>query len=374
MPAPLGPMTPDDAAGRQLERQVVDEQAIAERLLQPLELDDVLAQPFRHRDDDLGDRGHALLALGDEILVALDAGLRLRLAGLGRGGDPLAFLLQGALARLVLAAFLQQALLLLLQPGRVVALVGDAAAAVEFEDPARDVVEEVAVMGHDEDGARVGAQVTFEPRHGLGIEMVGGLVEEQHLGLLEQELAQRHAAALAARQAVDVGILGRAAERVHRLVDLGVEVPQVLRLDLVLQGRHLVGGLVRIVHGEFVVPVEDRLLLGDAEHDVAAHAERRLEMRLLRQVADPGALGHEALAGEVGVDARHDAQQRRLARAVDAQHADLGGRIERQVDVVQHLLAAGVGLGQALHVIDELIGCHGRWAVARVRIRGWRDR
>ena len=84
-----------------------------------------------------------------------------------------------------------------------------------------------------------------------------------------------------------------------------------------------------------------------------------VERRLLREIADPRALGDEALADEFGVDARHDAQQRRLARAVDAEHADLGVGVEGEVDVLQHLLAARPGLGQALHVIDELARGHG---------------
>ena len=66
-----------------------------------------------------------------------------------------------------------------------------------------------------------------------------------------------------------------------------------------------------------------------------------IELRLLLQVADAGAFGDPALAGEFLVDAGHDAQQRRLAGAVDAEHADLGVRVERQMDVIQHLLAGG---------------------------------
>ena len=46
-------------------------------------------------------------------------------------------------------------------------------------------------------------------------------------------------------------------QRVHGLLDLGIEVPEVLGLDLVLETGHLVRRLVRIVHGEFVVAVED---------------------------------------------------------------------------------------------------------------------
>jgi hypothetical protein len=52
---------------------------------------------------------------------------------------------------LVLARLLFQPLGLLLQPAGIIALVGDAAAAVEFEDPAGDVVEEIAVVGDDQE-------------------------------------------------------------------------------------------------------------------------------------------------------------------------------------------------------------------------------
>ena len=246
-----------------------------------LGVDHVGAEPLGDRDDDLR-RGRALLArLGDEILVALDARLRLRLPRLGRGAHPFLLALDGALARLLLAALLGEALLLLLEPGRVVALVGDAAAAIELEDPARHVVEEVAVVGDDQDGARIVAQMPFEPGRGLGVEMVGGLVEKQQLGLLEQQLAQGDAAALAARQLVDGRIVRRAAQRVHGLIDLGIEIPQALGLDLVLETRHLVRGLLGIVHGELVVAVEDRLARRDAVHDVLAHGLGRIELRLL---------------------------------------------------------------------------------------------
>ena len=37
------------------------------------------------------------------------------------------------------------------------------AATVELKDPARDVVEEVAVVGHDQDGAGIVAQMSFQP-------------------------------------------------------------------------------------------------------------------------------------------------------------------------------------------------------------------
>ena len=60
-------------------------------------------------------------------------------------------------------AFLRQPLLLLRQPFGVIALVGNALAAVELENPGGHVVEEVAVMGDDQDGARIVAQMAFQP-------------------------------------------------------------------------------------------------------------------------------------------------------------------------------------------------------------------
>jgi hypothetical protein len=74
-----------------------------------------------------------------------------------------------------------------------------------------------------------------------------------------------------------VGVVGRAAQRLHGDVDAGVEVPQVLRVDEVLEARHLVRGLVGVVHGELVVAVEDGLLGLHALHDVAADVELLVE-------------------------------------------------------------------------------------------------
>jgi len=147
LPAPFGPIHADDAAGRQLEGEIVDQQIAAKTLLQAFEIDDVVTEPLRDRDDDLRGRGLPLARLLEQVVIALVARLGFRLAGFGRGRDPFLFARKRTLARFVLAAFLGQTLLLLYQPGRIVALVGDALAAIEFEDPAGDVVEESSGHG-----------------------------------------------------------------------------------------------------------------------------------------------------------------------------------------------------------------------------------
>src|SRR5271166_736187 len=215
----------DDAAGRQLERELVDQEPLAVALRQIDKVDDVLAEPLGHGNDDLRGGRRLLGLLLDEFVVSGDARLGLGLAGLGGGRYPLALLGKSPLARYVLPALLLEALLLLFEPGRIIALIRNAAAAIELEYPAGHVVEEVAVVGDDEDRARVGAQMAFEPVDRFGVEMVGRLVEQQQVRLFQQQSAERDAAPLAARKRADVGIVRRAAERVHRLLDLTVEIP-----------------------------------------------------------------------------------------------------------------------------------------------------
>ena len=55
-------------------------------------------------------------------------------------------------------------------------------------------------MGDGDDRALVLLEVLLEPGDGLGVEVVGGLVEEQEIGALQEHAAQGDAALLAAGQ------------------------------------------------------------------------------------------------------------------------------------------------------------------------------
>ena len=66
-------------------------------------------------------------------------------------------------------------------------------------------------------------------------------------------------------------------------------------------------------------------------------------------------LGQPRIAEVFGVDAGHDPEERALAGAVRAEHADLGARVEREVDPLQDLaLRAGRDLLEIAHGEDEL--------------------
>src|SRR5690606_33601732 len=102
----------------------------------------------------------------------------------------------------------------------------------ELEDPLGDVVEEVAVVRNRDDRPLELREILLEPRDRLGVQVVGRLVEQQHVRLLEENATKRDPASLTAGKRLDGGVIGREPERVHRDVDLPVQLPEALRLDL----------------------------------------------------------------------------------------------------------------------------------------------
>jgi hypothetical protein len=78
------------------------------------------------------------------------------------------------------------------------------AAAVELEGAGGDAVEDVAVVGDEQQPAAVLGQAGLEPGDGVDVEVVGGLVEHEQVGLGQEGTGQGHPLGLAARQRGDV--------------------------------------------------------------------------------------------------------------------------------------------------------------------------
>ena len=154
------------------------------------------------------------------------------------------------------------------------------------------------------------------------IERRGRLVEHQHRRVREQAERDVDALAVAAREAVHplVGALPQAGLLEHR-------PHRAARIRDALQARE--------------------------ELEVLAHREPRVDRGLLGNPADPRACtaplapdAHGARARRL--DAREDREQRRLARAVGADHRDELARVRLEVDAAQGL-ALAVALGDAPH-------------------------
>ena len=90
--------------------------------------------------------------------------------------------------------------------------------------------------------------------------------------------------------------------------------------------------------------------------DIAPHILVRVQLRLLGQIAHLYPRLGAGLAEDVRVQPRHDFQQGRFARAVQAQHADLGAGEEGQRNVLENGALRGDDLAHPFHRIYIL--CH----------------
>ncbi len=295
--------------------------------------------------------------------------LGFRLASLGVLPHPFQFLFHRLHVRVDLLVLGLQPRFLLLQPARVVALPRDAVAAVEFEYPFGGVVEEVAIVGDRDHGAGEAHEELFQPFHRFGVEVVGRFVQQQHVGFLQQQLAQRDAALLAAGEVLDVRIPRRQAQRVGGDLELVFGVgagcgdhgfePRLFGGERVevgilfgIGGIHLVEFLLRGEH------------FAEALLHFLAHGVVGIELRFLRQVADGdvGLVLH--LAVVFLVHAGHDAQHGGLARAVQAEQADLGAGEETQRDILDDLALRRNDLAHAEHrhyILGHLGSVMGFW-------------
>ncbi|CDA37055.1 putative ATP-binding component of ABC transporter [Collinsella sp. CAG:166] len=142
-----------------------------------------------------------LVALGqdDELLLDL-LDLADTLLGLGGLGGLVAELIDedlhvGDVALLggTLGAHLLKVVLALLEVAAVVAGVGGHAAVLERGDVVDAGVHEGAVVADDEDGAVVAGDKAAQPLDTLEIQVVGGLVQEQQVGVAQEKLGERDA-------------------------------------------------------------------------------------------------------------------------------------------------------------------------------------
>jgi len=167
-----------------------------------------------------------------------------------------------------------------LEVGGIPAVVEMDMSPVQFDHAGGEPVEEVAVVGHQDQAAPERLQPVLKPGHRAEVEVVGGLVEDQEFRRLGQHPGQRHPLGLAARQLGHVGAGGGAHAQP-------------------LQG------------GPGLPSLPDRL----------GH-RARWEVGALIEEADPGTPTPPDLSAVGRVDPTDDPQQGGFAGAVDAHHAD----------------------------------------------------
>ena len=104
------------------------------------------------------------------------------------------FFLRKQLVRLgVDDGFLCELFFLLRHVGGEVAGVRTQLSTIELHDASGNAIKERAVVGDGDETALEVDQQIFEPGDGVEIQVVGRLIEQQHIGLGDQRLGQRHA-------------------------------------------------------------------------------------------------------------------------------------------------------------------------------------
>ena len=347
LPTPFGPMMPTmPLRGSENDRLSISTRS-SKPLVRSLRLDDRVAQARARRDLDLLEVELAgLLRLGGHLLVALEPGPRLGLPGLGVGAHPLQLLGEPLLQLDVLAALRRRAARPS-SPGTSSSCPRSgyarprSSSRIHSATLSRKYRSWVIAMTVPAYLARCcSSHCTLSASRWLV-----GSSSSSRSGCSQQQLAQRHPAALTTGELGDVGVRRRAAQRVHRQLELGVDVPRVGVVELLLELAHLLHQLVGVVGrhllGDLVEPLQLRLGLGDRLLDVAEDGLRVVERRLLGEHAD-GVAGHQpglAVARRCRCPAMI-LQQARLTGAVGTDHTDLGAGQEAERHVVEHDLVA----------------------------------
>ncbi len=363
------PVCADDAhdgPGGNVEGEVLHEKAVPVSLLQAVGPDHRLAQTRPLGDEDLRRPDLLPLVGTQEVLVGVDPGLPLGMPGPRRHAHPLQLPLQSPLPGALLLLLNPEPLPLLLQPGGVVALPWNPPPPVQLQDPLGHVVQEVAIVGDGHHGPRVLGQVPLQPGHGLGIQVVRGLVQQQHVRSFQEHPAEGHPPPFPSGQGRHVRISRRKAEGVHGHLQLPVQVPGVGGLNAVLEvslllheGVHLlVGAHLGEGHAHGLEADQELPDLPHRQLHVPLHVQVGIQLRLLGQVPDARPLRRPGFPEDVLVQSGHDSQEGALSRAVRPHDPDLRPGEEGKADVLQDLPLRRDDLGQPVHVVDELLLGH----------------
>ena len=200
-------------------------------------------------------------------------------------------------------------------------------------------------MRDDDEGSLVPVEEALEALQPVEVEVVRGLVEQQHVEAREQDRRQRRSCVLAAgepgRRPVEVDDQPelRAHHARTRLEVAAAEGEEPLQRERVaiLGALALGDGRRRFVQ----LPLRS----GDAGA-AGEGVEQRLAFApppLLRQVPRGQPLGRTRdRSGVRRLEAGEDPEQRRLADAVGADDAEPGVRADRERDLIENLLGAEV--------------------------------
>ena len=200
-------------AVRDAEADAANDLAAAQRDADIFKLDQALGLAIGGGELDASRRGtRARVDIGelaDEFVRVVDARLGLGGTRLRSAAQPLDLGLHAvaqALLHLALRLHVELAALEKLRVGSAHAQHALGVDAAQLDNLAGNVLEKVAIMRDHDAGKPRAAEHAFEPLNAFEIEMIGRLVEQQHIGLGDHGLGDGQPLAPAAREACGFGI------------------------------------------------------------------------------------------------------------------------------------------------------------------------
>ena len=223
---------------------------------------------------------------------------------------------------------------------------------VQVEHLVDGIPQKLHVVGDDHDATGEGLDPVAEPHDRIVVEVVRGLVQQQHVRVGEEHARQLDASTLATRQRIE-GLIEHPvfeSQRVRDLGRLGVGCPAagvrklLVELHVPFHGTLLTSTFGR---GHLLFGLADARDDGvDAAHgdDAVAGLHRRVtHVRVLSQVADRPIRGDCAsvFGGPSAVTfAREQPHRRRLTRAIASDEADTHAFVDTEARVVDELAGA----------------------------------
>ncbi|MDT4856780.1 hypothetical protein FQZ97_911830 [compost metagenome] len=226
-------------------------------------------------------------------------------------------------------------LLLLRQAFGAGALEGRVAAAVERQLALLQVhhvidhrIEEVAVVGDQQQGAGVALEPLFQPEDRVQVEVVGRFVEQQQLGRAHQRLGQVEAHPPAAGEVADAAIhlLAGEAETGQQLSRAGVCRVTVGTVQLAVQAGDGSAVVARFGSGQLALYLAQALVA----IEYVVHGQALQVVHFLAHVGDAPVRGQQAVAGVRPQFATQQGEQAGFAGAIGADEADFLAGVQGQ--------------------------------------------
>ena len=221
-------------------------------------------------------------------------------------------------------------------------------------------------MCYRNDCAGEAYQELLQPFHRFSVQVVGRFVQQQHIGLAQQEFAQSNTTFFTAGQIADFGIPFRQAQRiggdfqfVFRTAARGRTCRNNrFQATLLFRQRVKIRIGIGVLGIHFFQTFLRRSHFAQTAFHFLAHGFFRIKLRLLRQIADFDAAHRYGFALKFLIHTRHNPQHGGLTRAVQTEQTDFRAGKERKGNIFNDGFLRRHNLAHAQHRIDVLLG-HG---------------